>query len=324
MVSRIAGPLHPKKQDSLDQYTANGDDWFMREDLEGQIAEAMECTPDFLPLLPEILEDLEELGGSAARIVELLRPLELPSGARVLDLGSGKGAVLLAVVDELDVDGVGVDAFPPFVEAAQKAARQRGLADRCSFHCGDLRDAASRMGPFNTAMMLGLGLAIGDQGEIVGILRRHVRPGGYLVVDDAFLPDGVEEPVPGYDGYADHDTTLARLRSFGDEILQEKCSSPRPPSSAFVRITRRSAAGRKLWRAACRTVKSRSDPTWNDRSARPNWRGAPSSTRSGSCAAASVACRNPPDRSHLLGDFARHDQIEHRLGLYWSSGIDTL
>lgn len=85
----------------------------MREDLEGQIAEAMECTPDFLPLLPEILEDLEELGGSAARIVELLRPLELPSGARVLDLGSGKGAVLLAVVDELDVDGVGVDAFPP-------------------------------------------------------------------------------------------------------------------------------------------------------------------------------------------------------------------
>ena len=198
----------------------------MREDLEGQIAEAMECTPDFLPLLPEILEDLEELGGSAARIVELLRPLELPSGARVLDLGSGKGAVLLAVVDELDVDGVGVDAFPPFVEAAQKAARQRGLADRCSFHCGDLRDAASRMGPFNTAMMLGLGLAIGDQGEIVGILRRHVRPGGYLVVDDAFLPDGVEEPVPGYDGYADHDTTLARLRSFGDELLQEKCSSP--------------------------------------------------------------------------------------------------
>ena len=51
----------------------------MREDLEGQIAEAMECTPDFLPLLPEILEDLEELGGSAARIVELLQDLQASS-----------------------------------------------------------------------------------------------------------------------------------------------------------------------------------------------------------------------------------------------------
>jgi cyclopropane fatty-acyl-phospholipid synthase-like methyltransferase len=199
----------------------------VNEELKQRIAYAMECTPGLLPLLPELLTDLEDLGACAGKIVELLRPLALPAGARVLDLGSGKGAVLLALAAELKVTGVGVDAFPPFVEAAPRAAHRRGLGDRCSFRCGDLREFALEGEPFDVAMMLGLGLAIGDQREIVGLLRRFVRPGGYLVVDDAFLPEGVDGSVLGYDGYAEHATTLARLQSFGDEILTEECGHPR-------------------------------------------------------------------------------------------------
>jgi hypothetical protein len=70
-------------------------------------------------------------------------------------------------------------------------------------------------------MMLGVGLAVGDQKKIVGLLRGCVRPGGYMVVDDAFLPEGVQGPVPGYEGYTDYQTTLARLQAFGDKILVE-------------------------------------------------------------------------------------------------------
>ena len=151
-----------------------------------------------------------------------MRPLDLPRGARVLDLGCGKGAVLLALVEELDLRGLGVDAFPPFIEAAQAAARERSLSDRCTFRCADLRQAVGDCTGFQVAMMLGLGLAIGEQQEIVRLLRQCVPAGGYLIVDDAFLPDGVSAPVSGYEGYADHRTTLKRLRAHGDTILEER------------------------------------------------------------------------------------------------------
>jgi SAM-dependent methyltransferase len=193
----------------------------MKPELERQVADALECTPALFPYLPELLADLEELGASRHKIIELLQPLNLPAGARVLDLGCGKGAVLLALAEELGFQCVGVDAFQPFVEAAQHTARARGLADKCTFRCADLHDAVADLKDFDVAMMLGVGLAVGDQKKIVGLLRGCVRPGGTMVVDDAFLPEGVETPVPGYEGYADYQTTLARLQAFGDRIITE-------------------------------------------------------------------------------------------------------
>jgi 2-polyprenyl-3-methyl-5-hydroxy-6-metoxy-1,4-benzoquinol methylase len=192
----------------------------MKPELERQIAYALECTPELFPYLPELLADLEELGASSRKIVELLRPLNLPPGARVLDLGCGKGAVLLALAEELGFQCKGVDAFKPFIEAAQRMAKGRGLTEKCEFRCADLHEAVADCSGFDVAMMLGVGLAIGDQKEIVGLLRGCVRPGGYMVVDDAYLPDGVETP-PGYAGYTDYRTTLAKLQAFGDTIVTE-------------------------------------------------------------------------------------------------------
>lgn len=186
-----------------------------------EIAEAMECPPDLLPYLPELLADLEELGGSRRLILQLLRPLQLPPGARVLDLGCGKGAVLLALAEELGLCGVGVDAFSPFVEAARQAAARRGLADRCQFRCADLREVVADHRDFDVAMLLALGAAIGSPDELVGLLRQCVRPGGYMVIDDSFLAPGVQGPVPGYESYSDHATALRGLTAHGDELLQE-------------------------------------------------------------------------------------------------------
>jgi len=194
----------------------------MKPELKRQIAEALECTPDLFPYLPELLADLEELGASRRKIIELLRPLKLGTDARVLDLGCGKGAVLLALAEEFGCRCDGVDGFAPFIEAAQRAAAARGLADQCSFRCADLHDAVGDLSDFDVAMMLGVGLAVGDQKKIVGLLRGCVRPGGFMVVDDAYLPDGLQSPVPGYEGYADYRTTLARLQAFGDGIVVEQ------------------------------------------------------------------------------------------------------
>lgn len=198
----------------------------MKPELAKQIAEAMECTPELLPYLPELVADLEELGGSSRVILSLLRPLRLPAEARALDLGCGKGAVALALAEQMGFRCVGVDAFPPFLEMAQKNAAARGLSDRCEFRCADLLEVVEEYKEFDVALMLALGAAIGSPADIVGLLRRSVHSGGYMLIDDSFLAPGVAGPVAGYESYSDHETTVRQLTSHGDRLLREHILSP--------------------------------------------------------------------------------------------------
>ncbi|MFZ1996982.1 MAG: HemK/PrmC family methyltransferase, partial [Solirubrobacteraceae bacterium] len=67
--------------------------------------------------------------------------LELPAGARVVDVGSGSGAVALALKDERpDLVVRGVDVSADAVEVARANASALGLS--VEFVCGDLLDGA--------------------------------------------------------------------------------------------------------------------------------------------------------------------------------------
>lgn len=58
---------------------------------------------------------------------------------RILDLGVGTGAILLALLSVLpEASGLGVDIDPEAVEAARENARQLGLAGRAAFLVSDL------------------------------------------------------------------------------------------------------------------------------------------------------------------------------------------
>jgi len=60
---------------------------------------------------------------------------------RVLDLGTGSGCILLAILkDWPEASGIGVDLNPDAVEAAAENARRLGLASRASFYVGNWCD----------------------------------------------------------------------------------------------------------------------------------------------------------------------------------------
>ena len=86
-------------------------------------------TPDTLDPRPET-ETLVE-----AVLARLPRP---GAGLRILDLGSGGGCILLALLSELgQARGLGIDSSAAAVEVAKANAAALGLRDRAAFRVGD-------------------------------------------------------------------------------------------------------------------------------------------------------------------------------------------
>ncbi|MGY1709188.1 class I SAM-dependent methyltransferase [Geodermatophilus sp. SYSU D00758] len=89
---------------------------------------------------------VELFGPIAERLVEELAP---QPGERVLDVGCGRGAVLLRAADRVGPTGVadGVDLAPGMVAAAREEARAAGL--EVSVWVGDAADPAPGSGPYD-------------------------------------------------------------------------------------------------------------------------------------------------------------------------------
>lgn len=193
-----------------------------RRELEASIARSLDGEPDLLPLLPELLADLDSLGGSPDDVLDLLRTADLRPGMRALDLGCGKGAVALRLAGELGLEVEAVDAFEPFLAEGRRRAAQRGLAERVTFARGEVVARAAAGGDADVVLLIALGDVLGDPRRTVAALRDCVRPGGWMVIDDAFRAEGVAD-----DGSPpDHEAYLAALRSHGDRIVREHLPAP--------------------------------------------------------------------------------------------------
>lgn len=193
----------------------------MTERLEQDVAAALETTPEQLPFIPELLADLWVLGASLDIILEVLRPLRLPHPTRVLDAGSGKGAVAITLAQQAGFHVLGIDGFQPFVDEATKQAEARGVSHLCRFEFGDLREVLPRHRDFDVVIYAALGGILGTVDQCVGLLRQSVGPGGYMVIDDGFLIGTERVGQPGYENYVTHAETLALLTAHGDELVRE-------------------------------------------------------------------------------------------------------
>ncbi len=206
--------------------------------LDEEVAASLEVEdPALMPYLPALLQDLESLGSDPEDTVEVLREAGLAPGARVLELGCGKGATARAVARELGCQVVGVDGFAPFVAEARRAAEAEGLSARCGFRHADLRDVVREGGDYDAVLLISVGPVFGDHGATVKALRGCVRPGGFLLLDDMYLAPGAGGQVPEYAAYAEHEETLRRLTAHGDRLVAERAWSPEQLAALNVKNT---------------------------------------------------------------------------------------
>ncbi|WP_235905067.1 peptide chain release factor N(5)-glutamine methyltransferase [Tautonia marina] len=83
-------------------------------------------------------------------VVETLDALKGKTTPRVVDVGTGSGAIALAIAHQrIDTQVIAIDLSPEALAIAQGNADRIGLADRITFVQGDLLDSAANQGPFD-------------------------------------------------------------------------------------------------------------------------------------------------------------------------------
>ena len=125
--------------------------------------------------------------------------LDLPGAEQVLDLGCGRGAVLLTVAHRLTTGhAVGLDLWRPGDQSGNTAAATRrnadadGLTDRIDLVTGDMRALPFHDASFDlvvSSLALHNVPSADDRSAAVAEALRVLRPGGRLLLADALHTD---------------------------------------------------------------------------------------------------------------------------------------
>lgn len=133
-----------------------------------------------------------------AKLDEVVELLALENGARVIDLGCGKGELLRRLATRYEIRGVGVDRSPTLLDQARRRA-PAGV----TFAVADLT-AFSTGAPFDLAAALGA--SVDGYSATLARLAGFVRPGGLVLLGEGYWRG---EPSDQY---------LAALEATRDEL----------------------------------------------------------------------------------------------------------
>lgn len=187
---------------------------------------------DLGALKPADLAPVDEfhMGGRTAT-AHVIGLMELPTAARVLDMGSGLGGVARYLAAECGCFAAGIDITPEFVRVAEMLTELTGLNDRVNFRIGSALDLPWPAANCYAATTFHMAMNIADRPRLYAEIARVVRPGGVLAIYDVMKGpnEGMVFPVPWAEtGETSFLVTPAEMRKLLSEagfavICEEEC-----------------------------------------------------------------------------------------------------
>jgi ubiquinone/menaquinone biosynthesis C-methylase UbiE len=108
---------------------------------------------------------------------------------KILDLGCGKGAVAVRLAKDINCNVDGIDAVPEFIESAKQHAIDKGVDHKVKFIQGDIRKLYSNYKDYDIVILGAIGAVFGNQRETLEKVSNCLKPNGFVILDDGYLPD---------------------------------------------------------------------------------------------------------------------------------------
>ena len=189
--------------------------------VEDKLAKSLTAeSTDLIPYIPYLLQDLWELGSSPRDMLDLiLKHVPVTKETRILDLACGKGAVIVFLARELGCRVKGIDILPEFIEFAAGKAKEWGVEDLCEFTIGDINQSVRRERDYDIAILGAVGDVLGDPEETITLLKKTVKTGGYILIDDGYGQDETNSK------YHTREKWLEIFQKTGVRLIEEKAIS---------------------------------------------------------------------------------------------------
>jgi ubiquinone/menaquinone biosynthesis C-methylase UbiE len=169
--------------------------------LDYSIAMAMEMTDnmELVPFLPYIFQDFWELGTPPALVIKhIQKHCKNYSDLRVLDLGSGKGAVSIRLAEAFGCSCFGIDGISEFVEIAKEKAKEFGVEHLCRFVVGDVRLHDIELNKYNVILLGGTGSFYDEYTTTLKHFIKYLADDGIIIIEECYIDDLSDFKHPFY------------------------------------------------------------------------------------------------------------------------------
>jgi demethylmenaquinone methyltransferase/2-methoxy-6-polyprenyl-1,4-benzoquinol methylase len=164
---------------------------------------------------------------------KMVRALELPAEAKVLDLATGTAAVaILAARRHPDAEVIGLDPSPKMLELGRRKVAAEALGDRVRLELGEAEKLPYRDESFD-GVTIAFGIRnVADRTAALREIVRVVKPEGVVAILEANEPRGILAPLTRF--YCRYLVPLfGALLSSGQEYRYLQTSMEAFPPPAF-------------------------------------------------------------------------------------------
>lgn len=131
----------------------------------------------------------------SVKMDRVLTLLDLPPGTRALDIGCGKGELLVRLAEKYGARGVGVDTNAEFLDVARARLAARAPEVEVELLHQDFAGYPAGEAAFDVVACIGASHACGGYRAALRTLLERVKPGGYVLMGEGYWR---REPAPEY------------------------------------------------------------------------------------------------------------------------------
>jgi SAM-dependent methyltransferase len=163
------------------------------------LAALKQARKDIDHLTPDDLAPVDEFhGGQRQATIRLADLLGFSGGERVLDIGSGIGGPSRFLASRYGCQVAGIELTAEFCRVAEMLTRLTGLTEKVTYRQGDALDLPFEDMSFDVVWSQNASMNITDRDRLYSEMRRVLKPGGRLALQEVVAGPGGEPhyPVP--------------------------------------------------------------------------------------------------------------------------------